>query len=95
MTGVDRRPVDPCPTKGISGSEDFPWLLCDPGIADPAAVKLASGRIDEVAAEMRQAGGGPGTDSLRLPIVVVKRPAADRGVGARRALRIGEFISPK
>ena len=42
-----------------------------------AAVKLGSGRIDEVEAELRQAGGGPMTDSLRLLIDVVRKPAAE------------------
>ncbi|MCW1924545.1 FecR domain-containing protein [Luteolibacter arcticus] len=42
-----------------------------------AAVKLASGRIDEVEEDLRQAGDGPLTESLRLLIDVVKRPAAE------------------
>ena len=42
-----------------------------------AAVKLASGRIDEVEAGMKMAGPGPLTESLRLLIEVVKRPAGD------------------
>ncbi|GAA5480310.1 hypothetical protein Hhel01_03835 [Haloferula helveola] len=42
-----------------------------------AAVKLASGRIDEVDEDLRRAGAGPMTDSLRLLIDVVKKPAAE------------------
>ena len=42
-----------------------------------AAVKLASGRIDEVEADLRQAGNHPLAQSLRLLIEVVKSPAAD------------------
>jgi outer membrane receptor protein involved in Fe transport len=48
-----------------------------------AAVKLASGRIDQVEAELRQAGDGPLADSLRLLIDVVRKPAAEMaGAGA-------------
>ena len=39
-----------------------------------AAVKLASGRIDEVEANLRMAGKDPLTDSLRMLIAVVKDP---------------------
>ncbi|MCU0777343.1 MAG: TonB-dependent receptor [Akkermansiaceae bacterium] len=42
-----------------------------------AAVKLASGRIDAVEADLEKAGPGPLTDSLRLLIEVVRRPAAE------------------
>jgi outer membrane receptor protein involved in Fe transport/Flp pilus assembly protein TadD len=41
-----------------------------------AAVKLASGRIDEVKANLTRAGDHPVTDSLRLLIEVVKKPSA-------------------
>jgi tetratricopeptide (TPR) repeat protein len=44
-----------------------------------AAVKLASGRIDQVEADLRKAGEHPVVDSLRLLIDVVRKPAADRG----------------
>lgn len=42
-----------------------------------AAVKLASGRIDAVEADLKRAGHGSLTDSLRLMIEVVKKPAAE------------------
>lgn len=42
-----------------------------------AAVKLASGRIDEVEADLKKAGPGPLTDSLRLLIDVVRKPSAE------------------
>jgi tetratricopeptide (TPR) repeat protein len=42
-----------------------------------AAVKLASGRIDEVKADLTKSGKHPVTDSLRLLIEVVKKPSAE------------------
>lgn len=42
-----------------------------------AAVKLASGRIDQVEADLRKAGRHPMVDSLRLLMDVVKKPAAE------------------
>ena len=41
-----------------------------------AAVKLSSGRIDEVDENLKQAGGGGVADSLRLLMEVVRTPAA-------------------
>lgn len=42
-----------------------------------AAVKLASGRMDQVEADLKKAGPSPLTDSLRLLIAVVKKPSAE------------------
>lgn len=42
-----------------------------------ASVKLASGRIDAVGADLKKAGPGPLTDSLRLLIDVVRRPSGE------------------
>jgi tetratricopeptide (TPR) repeat protein len=42
-----------------------------------AAVKLASGRIDAVEADLKKAGPGPLADSLRLLIEVVRRPTSE------------------
>lgn len=44
-----------------------------------AAVKLASGRIDEVEADLRRGGRHPTVDSLRLLIDVVKKPSSEMG----------------
>lgn len=42
-----------------------------------AAVKLASGRIDEVKADLTKSGAHPITEALRLLIEVVKNPSAE------------------
>ncbi len=42
-----------------------------------AAVKLASGRIDEVQEDLAKSGNHPVTDSLRLLIDVVKKPSVE------------------
>ncbi|MGL4399353.1 MAG: TonB-dependent receptor domain-containing protein [Luteolibacter sp.] len=44
-----------------------------------AAVKLATGRVDQVEADLRKAGNHPLVDSLRLLIDVIGKPAAEMG----------------
>ncbi len=44
-----------------------------------AAVKLASGRVEQVDADLRRAGAHPLVDSLRLLINVVRKPYAEMG----------------